>query len=157
MDTENQSESGPARILIVEDEPILAGNIATYLRRAGFETTMKHDAHSGYDSFSQGYPDLVLLDHNLPGMTGLELMRKILAEAPRTRVIMMTGQGNEDIAVAALKGGASDYIRKPMQLKGLKLAVDRVLRKRRFDDYPQATRNAAEHRVMDTMERRRHR
>lgn len=155
MDTIEHSDGNAARILVVEDEKILSANIATYLRRAGLEAVVENDGPAAFERFREYAPHIVLLDYNLPGMTGLELMRKILSVAPRTRIIMMTGQGNEEIAVAALKGGASDYIRKPMQLKGLKLAIDRVLRRRRFDDYPRATRDAAEHRVMDTMERRR--
>ena len=143
------------KVLVIDDEEVLARNIATYLQRQGMEVDVTHNGVDGLMRVSDFNPQLVLLDYNLPDMNGLEIMKRILAVRPRTRVIMMTGQGSETVAVCALKSGASDYVCKPMQLSALRLAINTVLKRRRPEDWPRAMREAANVRAMDTMERRR--
>ena len=100
-------------------------------------------------------PNLVILDYNLPGINGLQVLQEITQKAPRTRVIMLTGAGSEQVAVDALKGGASDYLRKPVELAALRLVIERVLSRRRFEDWPRVARDSGKVRPMDTLQRRR--
>ena len=116
----------PAAILIVEDEAILARNIATYLTRHGYDAAI---AGSGEDALVQletVRPDVVLADYALPGMNGVELLRRIRAVDARIPVVLMTGHGSETVAVEAMKAGAHDYLIKPVVLSELKLLLEKL-------------------------------
>ncbi len=123
------------RILIVEDERVLAKNFRDKLSAHGFEVKIAHtgrDALAVNDRFG---PDLILLDVRLPDTDGITLLPKLRAGAPATSVIVMTAHGNERIAVDAMKGGAAEYLSKPIDLDELLLVVGRVL------DHQQVTDN----------------
>jgi two-component system response regulator AtoC len=90
-------------ILIVDDEDTLARNLALYLERHGWETRIAASAEDGLAQYNEFKPDVVLLDHNLPGMTGLEALGRLKAGDPEARVVMMTGHGGIDLAVTAMK------------------------------------------------------
>ncbi|MGX1126898.1 sigma-54 dependent transcriptional regulator [Pseudomonas defluvii] len=114
-------------ILLVEDDEILAGNIQTYLERKQFEVTVCHSAEEALEKLEHLQPDAVLTDNSLPGMNGHELIRTLVARAPELKVIMMTGYGNVEDAVAAMKEGAFHYLTKPVALAELKLMLDKAL------------------------------
>jgi DNA-binding NtrC family response regulator len=117
----------PHAVLIVEDEVILAKNLTKYLEREGFEVkavTSGEHALPLLDSFK---PDAVLLDFNLPGMNGLQVLAKIRERDRETKVILVTGHGNVQVAVDAMKGGANDYLSKPVVLTELKLLLENAL------------------------------
>jgi DNA-binding NtrC family response regulator len=114
-------------ILIVDDEDTLARNLSLYLERHGWETRIAASAEDGLAQYNEFKPDVVLLDHNLPGMTGLEALGRLKAGDPAARVVMMTGHGGIDLAVTAMKAGAADYLTKPLGLAELKLLLDRLL------------------------------
>ena len=113
-------------VLIIEDEAILAKNIATYLRRLNYEVRHVEDGEAGLAAIESQRPDVVILDYNLPGMDGLELANRIAKIDPLIKVIMATGHGNEEIAVDAMKAGAYDYLTKPLVLGKLKLVLDKL-------------------------------
>ena len=138
--------------LIIDDEPTLARNIGVFLEREGLQAEVALSGEEGIMRFASNPAQVVILDYNLPGANGLDVLSRLLATAPNTRVIMITGSGSEDTAMAALKGGAADYLKKPIQLAALKLVIDRVLTRRRCEDMPQGMRGT---RMMDTLERRR--
>ncbi len=117
---------GPS-ILVVEDDEILADNIRTYLGLKGFEVTVCHSAELALEHIKQGLPDAVLTDNSLPGMSGHELLRALITQAPELKVIMMTGYGNVEDAVLAMKEGAFHYLTKPVVLAELKLMLDKAL------------------------------
>ena len=142
-------------ILLIEDEPTLARNILLYLEREGLTAAIASSGEAGLELFSRMTPNLVILDYNLPGINGLQVLQEITQKAPRTRVIMLTGAGSEQVAVDALKGGASDYLRKPVELAALRLVIERVLSRRRFEDWPRVARDSGKVRPMDTLQRRR--
>ena len=127
--------------LIIEDEPTLARNIGVFLEREGLQAEVALSGEDGILRFASNPAQVVILDYNLPGANGLEVLSRLLATAPNTRVIMITGSGSEDTAMAALKGGAADYLKKPIELAALRLVVHRVLARRRHDDQPLGLRS----------------
>jgi two-component system, NtrC family, response regulator AtoC len=116
-------------VLIVEDEAVFAKNIQTYLVREGFEARVAGDAVAAMAEFDSFRPAIVLLDYNLPGANGLEILARIKGQDPQALVIMLTGYGGVDVAVQAMKDGAADYLCKPVALGELKLAINRVLQR----------------------------
>ena len=143
------------RLLLIEDENTLARNIAMFMEREGFEVRIASSGEAGLDVLGEFQPQVVLLDYNLPGMDGLEVLAHLTRLQPQPRVIMMTGSGSEEVAVAALKGGAADYLKKPLELAALRLVIARVLQRRRQEDPWPTPRNMRFPSAMDNLERRR--
>jgi two-component system, NtrC family, response regulator AtoC len=114
-------------VLIIEDEIVLAKNIATYLRRLSHEVSNAETGEAGLALVESERPDVVILDYNLPGIDGLELLTRIRAIDPGIKIIMATGQGNEQLAVDAMKAGAYDYLTKPLVLGKLKMVLDKII------------------------------
>jgi two-component system, NtrC family, response regulator AtoC len=118
----------PCAVLVVEDEAIFAKNIQTYLIREGYEVRVAAEATAAMAEFDSFRPAVVLLDYNLPGANGLEVLAQIKARDPKAVVVMLTGHGGVDIAVQAMKAGAADYLSKPMALGEVKLVIERASR-----------------------------
>ena len=91
----------PAAILIIEDELTLAKNIATYLKRSGYDACVASTGEDGLAQIETLRPEAVLLDYALPGINGLEVLKRIKQIDPRISVILMTGHGSERVAVEA--------------------------------------------------------
>jgi len=117
----------PRAVLIIEDEAILAKNVCRFLEREGFEAQAADTGEQGLSLLDSFRPDAILLDYNLPGMNGLEVLQKIRAQDRNVKVIMVTGHGNVQVAVDAMKAGADDYLAKPVVLTELKLLLDSAL------------------------------
>jgi PAS domain S-box-containing protein len=100
----------PIRILHIEDDSGLARLFQRTLRRHGYEVDVAGDGKAGLEMFESGSYDLLAIDHRMPGMTGLELIRVLASRAELPNTIMITGEGSEVLAVEAMKLGASDYI-----------------------------------------------
>jgi two-component system phosphate regulon response regulator PhoB len=131
-----------ATILVVEDEPAIQTLIAVNLKRAGHEVLAALDAESAQRHINEALPDLVLLDWMLPGMSGLELARRLRGDA-RTRgvpIIMLTARGEERDKVQGLETGADDYITKPFSPRELLARIQAVLRRRA----PESTEDSVE-------------
>lgn len=120
-------------ILLVEDDELLAENIQTYLERKDFEVTVCHSAEDALGQLESFMPDIVLTDNSLPGMSGHDLIQKLRISAPELKVIMMTGYGNVEDAVVAMKEGAFHYVTKPVALPELKLLLDKALATERME------------------------
>jgi DNA-binding NtrC family response regulator len=120
-------------VLIIEDEARLAKNIQTYLNRAGFDAQKSLSGIQGLEEVQRFKPDIVLLDFRLPDLDGLEILDKLLGADPRIKVIMMTGEGSIEVAVAAMKAGAYDYLTKPLDLKTLELLVKKAAGQERLE------------------------
>lgn len=116
-----------ARILVIEDEPILRTNICDRLRAEGHEVVESGSGESGVELATLLAPDLVLTDLKLPGINGLAVLREIRRVNPRTMVVMLTAHGSEKTSVEALREGAYDYLDKPIDLKELVLLIDRAV------------------------------
>ena len=114
-------------VLIIEDETVLAKNIATYLRRLNHEVRHTDNGESGLALVESERPDVVILDYNLPGLDGLELLTRIRTIDPLIRTVMATGEGSEQLAVDAMKAGAYDYLTKPLVLGKLKIVLEKIV------------------------------
>jgi two-component system response regulator AtoC len=120
-------------VLIVDDEATLARNLAAYLERNGFDVRVAGSGEEGLQQFAEFRPDVVLLDHNLPGISGLEVLERLRQGDTQVPVVLMTGFGGIEVAVQALKLGAADYLTKPVSLGELKLLVQRLLDHNRLE------------------------
>ena len=120
-------------VLIVDDEATLARNLAAYLERNGFDVRVAGSGEEGLQQFAEFRPDVVLLDHNLPGLSGLEVLERLRKGDTQVPVVLMTGFGGIEVAVQALKLGAADYLTKPVSLGELKLLVERLLQHNRLE------------------------
>jgi two-component system, OmpR family, response regulator ResD len=117
-------------VLVVEDEPTIAEIVARYLRRAGYATRTAADGPAALAAAFEARPDLVVLDIMLPGLDGLEVMRRLHAELDeRVAVILLTARGEESDRVTGLRAGADDYVVKPFSPAELVARVDAVLRR----------------------------
>jgi two-component system response regulator ResD len=121
-----------ARILVVEDDLTVAEVVVDYLRHAGLEPRHAVDGQDALEIATAWRPDLVVLDLMLPGVSGLEVCRRLRegqdAKVPLP-VIMLTALGEESDRVAGLESGADDYVTKPFSPRELTLRVQAVLRR----------------------------
>ena len=120
-------------ILVIDDEAILAKNIKAFLERHGFEVRVADSGEGGLQAIDDFMPDAVLIDYNLPGMDGLQLLGEIKRRDAQARVVMLTGHGSTEVAVQAMKAGATDYLSKPVALSELKLVLERTLNLNRLE------------------------
>jgi two-component system, OmpR family, response regulator ResD len=119
-------------VLVVDDEPTIVEVVARYLNRAGYRTSVAVTGREALDSAATQRPDLVVLDLMLPGIDGLEVMRRLRdQDRGRIAVILLTAKGEESDRVIGLRLGADDYVVKPFSPAELVARVDAVLR--RFD------------------------
>ncbi|MBM4252896.1 MAG: sigma-54-dependent Fis family transcriptional regulator [Deltaproteobacteria bacterium] len=114
------------KILIVDDEDILAWSIDTELRGLGAETMRAGSVREAIERFHQFTPDVAVTDLRLPDGNGLELLKKWRIEHPDMPVILITAHGAIDSAITALRLGACDYLQKPFDMKDLLAAVGRA-------------------------------
>ncbi len=118
----------PERVLVVEDEPMVAEVVERYLHRDGHSVSVVHDGQAALDAFDHFQPDLVVLDLMLPGIDGLEVCRQMRARS-QTPIIMLTARGEETDKLVGLGIGADDYITKPFSPRELAARVKAVLRR----------------------------
>jgi DNA-binding NtrC family response regulator len=113
-------------ILVVDDERTLARAIKAFLQESGYEAEVAGDAEQALGLLETLRPDVVFSDVRLPGMNGIELLRRIREFDPAIPVVIMTAYGTIEGAVEAVKLGAFDYLKKPVDLEELKLLADRA-------------------------------
>ena len=117
-----------SRILIVEDEERISAFVAKGLRAEGFTPTVVADGITGLDYALTGEFDLMVLDIGLPGMDGYRVLERVSAERPALPVIVLTARDSVTDTVAALEGGAADYMAKPFRFDELVARVRLRLR-----------------------------
>jgi DNA-binding NtrC family response regulator len=120
------------RILIVDDEPDMVDNCARILRRTGHRCLTTTDSRRALALLESERPDLLLTDLKMPEIDGLALLRRAHELDPTLPVIVITAFATIESAVAAVKGGAFDYLPKTFSLDELTIVVDRALRQRRL-------------------------
>ena len=117
-----------ARILVIEDDPTVAEVVARYLSREGFDVEVSSDGVAGLQAALACPPDLLVLDLMLPGLSGVEVLRRLRVAAP-VPVIMLTARSSEADRVNGLEFGADDYVAKPFSPRELTARVKAVLRR----------------------------
>lgn len=116
------------RILVVEDEPQIARVLQLELQFEGYEVTIAHTGTDGLIAYREQSFDLVLLDIMLPGMNGLDVLKRIRTDERMTPVILLTAKGDTHDKVAGLDLGANDYITKPFEFEELLARIRSALR-----------------------------
>lgn len=131
-----------ATILVVEDEPAIQELVSYNLETAGYRALRAENAEQALEIVRDALPDLVVLDWMLPGMSGIELARRLRADRRTQAVplIMLTARVDEKDKLTGLEIGADDYLTKPFSPRELNARVKAVLRRRA----PQATDDAVE-------------
>jgi two-component system phosphate regulon response regulator PhoB len=119
-------------ILVVEDEPAIQELIQINLQMAGYRVLTHDNAEDALKAVQHELPDLALLDWMLPGMSGVELARRLRGDS-RTKtlpIILLTARGEEEDKLKGLESGADDYITKPFSVRELEARIKAVLRRR---------------------------
>ena len=119
------------KVLIVDDEPTVRWVLAEALRGWDYETVEASTGAATLAAIGAERPVAVLLDINLPDSSGFALLREIKRRSPRAAVIMITAETLFENAVAALRGGADDFIGKPINLEELRFALDHAIKLKR--------------------------
>ena len=124
------SGHGRRMVLVVDDEPTIAEIVARYLERAGYATEIAPDGPEALRLSGERRPDLIVLDLMLPGLGGLEVLRRLRESGEvNTPVILLTAKGEQNDRVVGLRSGADDYVVKPFSPGELVARVDAVLRR----------------------------
>lgn len=118
----------PKKILIVDDEPIIVKGLKFSLEQDDYETDTAFDGEEALKKFEEGGFDLILLDVMLPGIDGLEVLRRI-REKSNIPVIMLTANGEDMDKILGLEYGADDYILKPFNILEVKARIKTILRR----------------------------
>ena len=112
------------RLLIIDDEPHIRHMMRLTLEAIGYQVDEAPDGQAGLDRFGDGREyDAVVLDQKMPGLDGIETLQRIKENAPDARVLMATAFGSIELAVDAMRLGATDFLRKPMTPETLRNAV----------------------------------
>ncbi|MEE4263570.1 MAG: response regulator [Desulfobacteraceae bacterium] len=115
-----------SRILLIDDEPDIVRVLSMSLRADGYEVIPAHSGVEGIEIFEKERPDIVLTDIKMPGMDGIEVLKKVKSIHPQSEVIIITGHGDIDNTIEALQYGASDFINKPVRDEALSIALKRA-------------------------------
>ena len=124
------------KILIVEDDRRIAQNISRGLQEEGYETEVVYEGLNGRQLALQQDFDLVLLDINLPGISGFEICRTLRDEKPQLPIIMLTALGEIEDKVEGLQLGADDYMVKPFDFRELNARISTCLRRTEVQQKP---------------------
>ena len=116
------------RILIVDDEPVIAESLDEMLRGWGYETAIAADGAAGLAAVEEFHPSVVVSDVYMPRLDGFALLREVRELHPDTAVILLTGQGSVEMAMRAIQEeGAFHYFEKPIDFSKLRLVVERAV------------------------------
>ncbi len=114
------------KILILDDEVRITEKLKYHLEKGNFNVYTANTPNQGFEVLEKEQPGILILDIMLPGMNGLDVLKKVKEEFPSTEVIMISGYGDMDMVIEAMRKGASDFIRKPFQVMDIQVAVERT-------------------------------
>ena len=118
-----------AKILLIDDEALIRDRMKKLLTLDDYEAFTAEDGKKGLEVFKKEKPDIVLLDIKMPGIDGIEVLKKIREQPEKTEIIMITGHGGVETAVEAIRAGAFGYIQKPVEYDELIIEIKRALEK----------------------------
>ncbi|RMF59979.1 MAG: response regulator [Calditrichaeota bacterium] len=131
----NREKGKSVRVLYLEDERGLAHIFQKKLEKAGFEVALAISGEEGLQKLEANDYDVLVVDYNLPGMNGLEVIRHLARKNRLIPTIMLTSTGNEQIAVEAMKAGAADYIvKEPGYLELLPIVINQILYEKHLEE-----------------------
>ena len=122
------------RILVVDDTPLIREHLRVFLEMDGFEVETAGDGRSALTVIRDRLFHLAITDLRMPGMNGLELLAAVRAERLPLGVLVLTGHGDTNVALDAMKAGADDFVTKPYEPEHLRFVVQRILERRRLID-----------------------
>ena len=131
-------------ILVVEDDSSLRRLTQVQLDKLGYQTRIAADAGEGLDILRREPVDLVICDLHLPSESGMDLLKKVRAEYPETKFVIVTAYGSINTAIEAMKSGAYDYLTKPLHPVELRTLVERVFEQQRLVEEVQLLRSAVD-------------
>ncbi|MBF0338407.1 MAG: response regulator [Nitrospirae bacterium] len=117
------------KVLIIEDDDIARKQLAKFVQKEGFEVLEAEDGRVGISLFRSEKPHIVITDMKMPNMDGIEVVQTIKKISPDTDIILVTAFGETDVAIAALREGVMDYLKKPIDLRMLKTTLGRAKEK----------------------------
>jgi len=121
-------------ILVVDDEKSILQSLSGILSDEGYEVMTAESGPEALDRIKEAAPDLVLLDIWMPGLDGIETLKKIKEDYPNLQVVMMSGHGSIETAVKATRIGAYDFVEKPLSLEKLLLSINNALEYYRLEE-----------------------
>jgi DNA-binding NtrC family response regulator len=121
----------PARVLLVEDEPAVRNQLRMMLTAEGYEIEAVATVGAARSAYEELRPDVCLLDYQLPDGTALELIAPFKEAGPDCAILVLTGHGDVDLAVATIKAGAEQFLTKPVEMAALRAMVRRLVESRR--------------------------
>ncbi len=118
------------RVFLLDDEELVVSMLARALGGDGYEVQAETDAAGAVDRIRAWSPDVVLLDIKLPGKSGIDILREVVAQGVDAQVVMLTSDDTAETAVTAMKLGAADYLTKPFDLDEVRIVVNGLVEKR---------------------------
>ncbi|MFI5381795.1 MAG: sigma-54-dependent transcriptional regulator [Tepidisphaerales bacterium] len=119
-------------LLVIDDEASIRHAFGSVFREPEYTVVKAASAAEGLECLAQHHPDVIVLDVNLPDISGLEAFDRIRATDGRVQVVLMSGKGTTDTAIEAMKRGAFDYLVKPLELPQLRTVIAAAVRNSRF-------------------------
>ena len=107
------------KVLLVDDEKEFVSTLAERLEMRDITTLVANDGESALKIISEERPPVVVLDVMMPGISGLNVLKKIKEDFPKTKVILLTGRGSTKDGIEGMRLGAFDYLMKPVKIEGL--------------------------------------
>lgn len=117
------------KVLLIDDEKAARESLKRVIEKEGFETFSAGSGQEGLDIFEEKRPEIVITDLKMPDMDGLEVLRAVKKISPQTEVVLLTAYGDYDTVIMALREGAFDYLKKPLDLNELLMILARYRQK----------------------------
>ena len=141
-----------ARILVVDDEETMRRSLADILRLEGYQVSAVSNGAAAVDALKRDPYDLMLLDLKMPGIDGLEVLRKAIRVAPHTLVIFLTAHGSLESAIEALRQNAFDYLLKPSSPQQIVKSVEAALARRAENEHKRLLINRLDSSIQELVE-----
>jgi DNA-binding response OmpR family regulator len=125
------SKIGNAKVLVVDDEKTTRLALCEALNQVGYQASHAASGREALSALAASHYDVVILDLQMPGMSGVQVLQEVEQAAPDTAFVVFTAHASTDTAIAALRSGAVDYLRKPVSLERLFAVVERSVNKLR--------------------------